>query len=67
MPEMAEKENGFSFKFKNNDFTLNTYNKDQDINNNENEINEYDDCRSKITDCFQEYGNKKAVNFLINF
>ena len=66
MPEMAEKEIGFSFKFKNNNFTLNTYNKDQDINNNENEI-EYDDCRSKISDCFQEYDNKKVANFLINF
>jgi hypothetical protein len=67
MPEMAEKEIGFSLKFKNNDFTLNTYNKEQNINNNENEINEYDDCHSKMTDCFQEYDSKKAVNYLINY
>ena len=67
MPEMVDKEIGFSLKFKNNDFTLNTYNKDQNINNNENEINEYDDCLSKMTNCFQEYDNKKIANYLINF
>lgn len=66
IPELEEKEIGFSLKFKNNDFTLNSYNKDQNINNNENEINEYDDCHSKMTDFFQEYDNKKAVNYLIN-
>ncbi len=68
MPEMAEKEIGFSLKSKNNDFNLNSRIKDQNINNNENEINEYDDCGSKMIDFyFQEYDNKRAVNYLINF
>ena len=69
LPEMVGKEIDFSLKGKNNEITPDNCNEEQNIKNiNENENDEDDDDCSKMTNLyFQEYNDKKIVNYLMSF